>query len=180
LGVILSIYPVFFRGGDQFVSLDFYYGAAVLPFLFLAFVDGWRRLRQIPIFQRKVFLEGTLVMLLILLNALNLRPEHFTREDLKTIRLAQGIPSDKILVTQGHLLPYVGYREWNGYFTERHERGGPTQETYRNADYYLFDFETNPYPMSLEELRAKAEAIKRDPRWKMTHEDPRRLLFEKQ
>lgn len=195
--VVVSLYPVYLRGDKQFIQLAFYYGAAVLPFLFLAFVDGWRRWIEKPFFflafaeawRRRVlklfsrhssFWSGGVLVGLILFNGMNLRPEHFTREDLKTIRLAQGIPSDKILVTQGHLLPYVGYREWNGYFTERHERGGPTQETYRNADYYLFDFETNPYPMSLEELRAKAEAIKRDPRWKMTHEDNRRLLFEKQ
>jgi hypothetical protein len=84
-----------------------------------------------------------------------------------------------VVVTQGHLLPYLGYRNWNFYLAPPYERSKDTREAYLNPDYYLFDFEANAYPLSPEALRAKAESVKKVGHWKILLEDRRRLLLQK-
>ncbi len=180
--VLASVYPVFFRQDTAtgfFVQLSFYYAAAVLPFLFLAFVDGWRRLQNTSWFEKKTFLQWGIVLTLIFLNGLNLRPEHFTREDLKTISLAKGLPRDAVVVTQGHLLPYLGYRQWNFYIAFHYPTNPATRDAYAKPDYYLFDFEANPYPKTADELRTIAGSVRKNRRFKVAFEDSRRLLLER-
>ena len=180
--VIVSLYPVFFQSsGDNnyFYSLSFHYAAAVLPFVFLAFVDGWKRIEQTNFFQKKSWLRPSVIFALILFNGMNLRPLHFTWDDLKTIRLAKTLPPDKIVVAQGHLVPYLGYRKWNFYISDQYGIRKDTREAYLNPDYFLFDFKANAYPLTPEELRAKAEVLKKDGRWRVFFEDDRRLLLKK-
>jgi uncharacterized membrane protein len=183
LMVIISIYPLFFQStgrGDLFFQLSFYYAAAVLPFLFLAFVDGWGRIEEkIPLRAKGVF-RGGVVGLVVFLNAFNLRPLHSDRDDWKTISLAKRIPKEAVVVTQGHLLPYVGYRTWNFYLARPYGKNKETRDAYSNPDYYLFDFEANAYPLSSEELREKGRLLKEDGRWRVAYEDHRRLLLERQ
>jgi len=180
--VIVAIYPLFFQStgrGDLFFQLSFYYAAAVLPFLFLAFVDGWGRIQErLPLRARGVFQWGA-VGLLVFLNAFNLRPLHFDADDLKTIALAKSLPKEAVVVTQGHLLPYVGYRTWNFYIARPYGKNKETRDVYSNPDYYLFDFEANAYPLSAEELRERGKLLKQDGRWQVRFEDHRRLLLEK-
>ena len=68
------------------------------------------------------------------------RPLHFTADDLKPIELAKHISKESIVTTQGHLLPYLGYRAWNFYLSPQYELRKDTREAYLNPDYYLFDF----------------------------------------
>ena len=183
LMVIVSIYPLFFQStgeGELFFQLSFYYAAAVLPFVFLAFVDGWGRIQERIPSKAKAFFQGAVIALVVFLNAFNLRPVHFDRDDLKTIALVKSLPKEAVVVTQGHLLPYLGYRTWNFYMARPYEKSAKTREAYFNADYFLFDFEANAYPLSGEELRRKAETMKQDDRWKVAYEDHRRLLLQKQ
>lgn len=177
--VIAAIYPLFFQGGDLFIELAFYYSAPVLPFLFVAFVDGWRRLQGLRFWREVPFVRWAVVVALVLLNGLNLRPLHFTRDDLKTISLAKGIPKEAIVLAQGHLLPYLGYRKWNFYFAPSYARRKDIQEQYENPDFYLIDLEANPYPLSPEELTQMARTLKENPRYRVAYEDRRRLLLEK-
>ncbi len=177
--MIIAVYPLFFRAvpGDQFVELALFYAAAVLPFLFLAFVDGWRWLRQRKFYFHVPFLKWGIVVLLIFVNGFNLQPFHFTREDLKTISLAKGLPRESIVVTQGHLLPYLGYRQWNFYLADHYGKNPATEKAYAHPDYYLFDFEANPYPLSREELQKRADLLKSHSKFKIVYEDERRLLL---
>lgn len=180
--VIASLYPLFFQsthqGHSYFYQLSFHYAAAVLPFLFLAFVDGWRRLNKTNFFRKRPFLREGMVAALIFLNGMNFRPFHFTRDGLKTIALAKSLPKDSVVVTQGHLLPYLGYRKWNFYISEQYELRKDTQQAYQNPDYFLFDLCANAYPLSSEELRQKAETLKKNPKFRILYQDHRRLLFE--
>ncbi|GEM_PF-979452 len=181
LMVALSIYPLFFQNtgrGEFFFQLSFHYAAAVLPFVFLAFVDGWRRIKEARLFKKWAFVSWGGAALLILLNGLNLAPLHFTRDDVKTITLAKSLPRESIVVTQGHLLPYLGYRVWNFFLSPGYALNETTRGPFENPDYFLFDFQANPYPLSPEELRGKAEGLKKKKRqWKILHEDHRRLLL---
>ena len=177
--VIASIYPLYFQGGDYFIQLAFHYTAAVLPFLFIAFADGWKRFLDSS-FSRKIpSLKWITVTLLIFLNGMNLRPLHFTRDDLKTIALVKSLPPASIVVTQGHLLPYLGYKKYNFYISSQYEGRTDTREAYLKPDYYLFDFEANAYPLNPEDLRAKADALKKNPIWKIVYLDHRRLLLQR-
>jgi len=175
--VLISLYPVFFQGGKYFVELAFHYGAPTLPFLFLALVDGLSRIRKAEILKKFPLVLGVGIGLLIFLNGFNLRPLHFDREDLKTISLAKSLGQESVVVTQGHLLPYLGYRKWNFYIAEPYGIREDTRQAYLNPDYFLFDFEANAYPLSPEQLRQMADSLKKDPRYEAVHEDGRRLLL---
>lgn len=171
--------PLFLNGGEYFVKLAFYYGAPVLPFFFLAFVDGWRRVQKFRVFKRRAALQWGMVALLVFLNGFNLQSRHFTRDDLLTIRLAKSIAPNRIVVTQGHLLPYLGYRVWNFYLSEHYEKNPVSKEAYSNPDYYFFDFEADPYPNRTEQIREKADALRDKRRFLIVHEDHRRLLVKR-
>lgn len=179
--VLAAVYPLFFRSeqGELFTSLALYYSAAVLPFLFLAFVDGWRRIMSWKFISHKPFLRWGVAGVLIFLNGMNFRPNHFDQDDLKTITLAKSIPAEKIVVTQGHLLPYLGYRKSNFYWASPFGKNPKTKEAYLNPDYYFFDLEANAYPYSPEELRNHAVELKKDSHFAVRHEDHRRLLLER-
>ena len=180
--VLVSIYPTFFQStgrGDLFFQLSFYYVAAVLPFLFLAFADGWQRIQKKSFMRKSPALGWGILTVLVFLNAMNLRPIHFTKEDLKSIQLAKSLPRESVVVTQGHLLPYVGYRRWNFYLSRQYELRKDTQEAYLNPDYYLFDLQANSYPLSQEELSQKVEEVKKDSRFRLTYNDPRHFLFQR-
>ncbi len=180
--LVFSILPLFFQStgrGDYFFQLSFYYVAAVLPFLFLAFVDGWQRLSSWSFVRNRIFILQGGLALLVFLNALNLRPLHFTRDDLKTIQLAKTIPADKVVLTQGHLLPYVGYRKMNFYLFPGYAGSEEVGQDYNHPDYFFFDFHANAYPNTPEYVKQTGEALKRDPRYRILYEDHRRLLLEK-
>ena len=127
----------------------------------------------------KPMLQWTMVGLLIFLNGMNLRPEHFSGDDLRTISLAKSLPREKVVVTQGHLLPYLGYRKWNFYWAGPFGKSPRTKESYLNPDYYFFDLKANSYPYSPDELREYTGELKKDPRYVIRHEDHRRLLLER-
>lgn len=178
--VFASCLPPFFQSAerpDYFHQLSFYYGAAVLPFLFVAFVDGWARFRQARPFKNRRGLQAGAVLLLLFLNGMNFRPLHFTKDDLKSIKLAKSLSKEAVVTTQGHLLPYVGYRRWNFFISEQYELRTDTREAYLNPDYYLFDFDANPYPLTREDLLKKADILKSDSQWEVIYQDHRRLLL---
>jgi len=182
---VLAVYPLFFRAAGQFemhaqfIELALYYSAPVLPFLFLAFVDGWKRALGSRFLQHQG-LPGLILALLVFLNGFNFRPERFTQDDIRTISLAKTLPKDKVVVTQGHLLPYLGYRQWNFYFADPYQNNSYTKEAYSQPDYYFFDFEANSYPLSPEALREKAVALRNEGRYKVLVEDHRRLVLQRQ
>lgn len=180
--VIAAIYPVFFRSvnGNLFLQLSLFYSAAVLPFLFMAFVDGWRRIGRIGFVQKKPLVQWVIMILVIFLNGFNLRPLHFTRDDMETIRLAKGIPQGSVVIAQGHLLPYLGYRQWNFYLSPHYETNKLTKDAYLNPDYYLFDFGANSYPLTPEQLRDKADLLRNTSGFKVLFEDHRRLLLQRE
>ncbi len=178
--VLAAVAPVFSHSGgrgDQFFQLAFYYGAPALPFVFLALTDSWHRLEKW--IRPRPYLYGSALVALVFLNGFNLRPLHFTQDDVKTVQLAQTLPSDRVVVTQGHLLPYIGYRKLNFYVSDQYLKRPDTKEIYPRADYFLFDFEANAYPKTTEDLRQMAELLRRDPQYRITFEDHRRLLLEK-
>lgn len=179
--MLAAIYPLFFRSvpGALFTELSLFYSAAVLPFLFLAFADGWRRVSNWKFIPYQPVLKWVIAGLLIFLNGMNLRPTHFDGEDLKTLGLAKSLPREKIIVTQGHLLPYLGYREWNFYWASPFGASPRTKEKYLNPDYYFFDLEANAYPYSPDELVEQVNELKKDTRYTIRYEDRRRLLLER-
>ena len=177
--VVLAMTPLYLQGGDYFVQLMFHYAAAVLPFLFLAFVDGLRRLFQMKAIQRKQMIGWGIAVALLFANGLNLRPFHFSFDDIRTIQLAKSLPSESIVVTQGHLLPYIGYRKYNFYISSPFEKRPDTLNAYTKPDYFLFDFDANAYPLAPQELRDKGEAAKRNPDYEVMFQDHRRLLLKR-
>ena len=97
----------------------------------------------------------------------------------QTIALAQSLPQGKVIFTQVHLLPYIGYRKMNFYIARPYGVRADTRPFYENPDYFLFDFQANAYPQSPEELRQMGETLKQNPRYRIAFEDHRRLLLEK-
>ena len=185
----MAVFPLYFQPGfdkasadivEQFAELSLYYSAPVLPFLFIAFVLGWTWMSRIKFYVKYPLLKWGIITALIFVNAFNLRPEHFKWDDLKTIDLAKKIPPQSSVVTQGHLLPYVGYRAKNFYLAPHFEKNPESKDAFTNPDYYLFDFEANAYPLSAGDLRQKAEELKANGRYKISHEDERRLVLKRE
>lgn len=177
--VAAALAPLFLQGGDYFVQLMFHYAAAVLPFLFLAFVDGLRRILKIDWIRQRQIIGGGIALALLFANGLNLRPFHFTLDDIRTIKLAKSIPQESIVLAQGHLLPYLGYRKFNFYISPHFEKQADTREAYTRPDYFLFDFDANAYPLTPQDLRDKGEAARRDPGYELVFQDHRRLLLKR-
>lgn len=182
--LFVPLFPLFLHltGGDtNFFNLRFHYAAAVLPFIFIAFIYGFSALlsKFKTARNKEIVLWGS-ILLLLGLNGGNYRTEKITAETLKSIHWAQNIPPGTNLVTHGHLLPYIGYRRYNYYFAEPFELAEhPAHGPYVNADYYLIDTKVNPYPMDARYVENKIRTLKEDLRYELVLEDSKRFLFRK-
>lgn len=181
--IAAPIFPLFFHhtGRDaDFVDLRFHYAAAVLPFVFTAFVFGFSNLyHKMKGVWRERFLWGVCLGL-VFVNGGHFVTRRVTAENLESISWVKKVPVVANLVTQGHLLPYMGYRERNYYFAlpfELKENEG--HEAYANADHYLIDFNVNFYPMDRAYFEGKVRALMADGRYELAAQENGRYLFKR-
>ncbi|MBI4970784.1 MAG: DUF2079 domain-containing protein [Candidatus Omnitrophica bacterium] len=184
LAVLASLFPLFIRGGESFVNLQFQYSAAVIGFLFPAFLDGLRKIHLLFAGKRwwREIVFPLVLIGLVFLNAGNFRTPQINREDLKTIALAKSIPVDAVLVTHGHLLPYIGYRKYNFYLQaplENPARTKSDKQIYDHADYYLLARGVNLFPMNQDFFDKKLLELKARKDLELVHDDGTRYLFKK-
>lgn len=181
--IAIPVFPLFFHhtGRDtDFIDLRFHYAAAVLPFLFITFVFGFSNLYHRVSAKRKSWLVWTLGLVLVLINGGNYVTRPVTAETLNSIEWARRVPPGANLVTHGHLLPYVGYREYNYYFAAPFDlREHLAHEAYSKADYYLIDFNVDPYPMDRAYLTDKVKKLGQDPAYVLIGEEGERYLFKR-
>ncbi len=182
LAALGALFPLFVRGGENFLQLRFQYAAPFIGFLFPAFIDGLRRFAG-WLDKRQFSKENVLSVLLIILlfmNGGNYRVPSWDVEDVKTIRMAREIPEGKTVVTHGHLLPYIGYRDPNFFFQEPLEaETHPLHSVYENADVYLIAKNVNPYPMSEGFVEKKIGKFMDREDYVLEYEDGVRYLFVK-
>lgn len=174
--VLVALFPLFFQSSDihgHFVGLRFHYAAAVIPFVFVAFIYGYSNLcRWIKSdrWRRAFFWTSFLVMLL--LNVGHYRTSRITGENLESIAWARSIPAGAVVVTHGHLLPYVGYRKYNFYYADpwtwAHH---PMNKVFKNADYYLIDLNVNLYPWNADRMRAEIGALNANEDYELIRRD---------
>lgn len=181
--ILAPILPLFLHsmGRDtDFVELNFHYAAAVIAFVFIAFVFGFSNLyKKIPQSWKGRFV-GCAVILLLLLNGGNYVTRRITPETLESIRWAQSVPLSANLVTHGHLLPYAGYRKNNYYFAQAYERKTDSvKEAYMNADYYLIDLNADLYPENRDFFDDKIKRLSDDPRYELLRHHNDRYLFKR-
>lgn len=181
--VLFPILPLFLHntGWDaDFIRLHFHYAGAVIPFVFIAFIYGISNIStRISPSRRKDFL-WIFFLILLFVNGGNYRSEKISKENLSSIRGARSVPEKANLVTHGHLLPYVGYREYNYYFGLPWENPEhPYFKPYHEADYYLFDFHVNPYPIDQGYLDKKVGELMRNPDYELIRQDLKRFLFKR-
>ena len=179
--ILAPLLPLFFHstGRDSdFIDLRFHYAAAVIPFVFLAFIFGFSNVRKkIPERWRQIFM-GVASLALLAINGGNYVTRPITQENIRSIQWAQRIPARANLVTHGHLLPYVGYRKYNYYFAVPFElKEHPAHEAFSKADYYLLDFNVNLYPMNKAYVEQKVKALKEDSSYQLVDEEDERYLF---
>lgn len=177
---LAPLFLLFLRGDVNFIDLRFQYSAAVIPFLFLALVFGYRRfLETVSWEHRRRVLWGVGVTLL-LLNGGSLTTVPVTSENLTSIAWARSLPEGNV-VTHGHLLPYMGYRRYNYYLANVWERKqDPLHDIYSQASHILIDRTVNAYPLSREEVDRKLQALLKDPRYHLIRkDDDKRYLFER-
>lgn len=173
--ILAPLFPLFYHatGRDEdFTDLRFHYAAAVIPFVFIAFVFGfsniYRRLRE----RTKERFLGITSLVLLFLNVGHYTVPKIIYEDLQSVKWARSVPAPANVVTHGHLLPYLGYRENNYYFAEPFEiTENRAHLKYSNADYYLIDFHVNPYPMDHAYLKKKLENLRRDFQYELISQD---------
>ncbi|HNV87016.1 MAG TPA: DUF2079 domain-containing protein [Candidatus Omnitrophota bacterium] len=179
--ILVPLFPLFLQGGgatENFVDLRFHYAAAVIPFVFIAFVFGFSNFEKklSPKWRRAVLLG--VCFFLLLLNGGNYATKKVTKESLESIAWARSIPPDANLVTHGHLLPYIGYRKYNYYFAVPFEREDhPAHQPFSEADYYLIDLHVNLYPMDENYFREKIEVLGQDNRYELVRQEGERYLF---
>jgi uncharacterized membrane protein len=184
--VFFPLFPLFLHhtGRDwDFYELHFHYAAAVIPFIFIAFIFGYSNItKRLQGRGRELFLWMS-CLVLVLINGGRYTSRHFTTEDLKSIQWAKSIPPSANLVTHGHLLPHIGYRKYNYYFAPAWENEGNEEgekyEAYANADYYLIDFNVNPYPVDRTFLEEKLDKLSRNPYYEIVRQDDKRYLFKR-
>ena len=96
----------------------------------------------------------------------------------KTITEISKLPTQAVVVTQGHLLPYIGYKKFNMYFCGPYELDGhPYGKIYNNADYYFLARSVNAYPYDKNWLNAKIDKLKKDPKLELVYDDGDRVLL---
>lgn len=181
--VLFPIFPLFLHdtGRDtDFIRLHFHYAAAVIPFVFIAFIFGFSNLlKKIPTLIKSRVISG-LILGLVLLNVGYYRADRISSENLESIAWAKSVPQGANLVTHGHLLPYVGYRQFNYYFADPFELlDHPAHKAYASADYYLIDKSVNLYPMSWEYFEGKLTWLRNNPDYELLRSDTNRSLFKK-
>ncbi len=179
--IFAPLFPLFLHltGDDvNFFNLRFHYAAAVLPFVFIAFVFGFSNLLSRLSGKAREFTLWGIMIALLAINGGHFRTEKITKDSLKSIHWAQNIPAGKNLVTHGHLLPYVGYRKYNYYFAVPFElETHPYHKPFMEADYYLLDTTVNPYPMDPSYVETKIQTLRQDSRYELVLEDSKRFLF---
>ncbi len=182
----VPLFPLFTHstGKDtDFYELHFHYAAAVIPFVFLAFTFGFSNLYHF--LKRKAPSAAgpaawLLVLVLLVMNGGHFRTEAFTAEDLKSIRWASELPKNANVVTHGHLLPYIGYREYNYYFAQPWDRPDhPMHAKYAAADYYLFDMHVHPYPFDRETMLTRMREMAANRDYELVVTDGTRSLFKR-
>ncbi len=181
--ILVPIFPVFAHstGSDvDFYDLHFHYAAAVVPFVFVAMVFGFSGLyRRLPAHFREKFVWLALLTMLFI-NGGHFRTESFNSEDLKSIRWAKELPAGAIVLTHGHLLPYIGYREYNFYLAEPFELTyHAAHKQYVNADYVLIDRHVNSYPWDKGKIEQKLADYKNNAEYELVVTDGTRTLFKR-
>lgn len=182
--VAAPLLPLFLQAGgtdtSNFVDLRFHYAAAVIPFVFIAFVFGLSNLcRRMSGKYRDVVLWSVMILLLFL-NGGSYVTQRVTPESLESIAWAKSVPAGANLVTHGHLLPYVGYRKYNYYFAGPFElKEHPEHRAYSNADYYLIDMNVLLYPMDEGYFQEKLMELGSDERYSLIRQEGKRWLFKK-
>ncbi len=179
--VLVALLPPFAQGDTNFVDLRFHYSAVVLPFLFMALLMGVRNLDRIlaktPV---REWVWRLLFFLLLSVSGGNYMSHSWKLFQLETIREIRRIPAEAVLVTQGHLLPYAGYRKFNFYMAPPYERENNSYHgIYDNADYYFFARSVNCYPYDQQWLEGKIRKLKADPRLELVKDDGERVLFKR-
>jgi hypothetical protein len=181
--VLAPLAPLFahFTGGDEnFIDLRFHYAAAVIPFLFIALIFGFSNLSNRFGGKRKEILSWSFCLALLLVNGGSYLTQCFTVNHLESIQWAQRVPASANLVTHGHLLPYGGYRAYNYYFGLPWENPEhPYFRPYHEADYYLFDFHVNSYPVDQEYLNQKLGELMRNADYELIRKGEKRFLFKR-
>lgn len=179
--VLAALLPLFARGDTHFVDLNFHYAAVVLSFLFVAFVMGIRNLdRFLAKVPAREHIWRTIFCLLLVASGGNYLSHGWRFFQTETIRDVRNIPQDAILVTQGPLLPYAGYRKFNFYMAGPFEKPEhPYHGIYDNADYYFAARSANAYPYTREWLEKKIQTLKSDPRLELIKDDGERVLLKR-
>jgi uncharacterized membrane protein len=179
--VLLSLLPPFAQGEINFIDLRFHYSAVVIPFLFAAFVMGLQNLdRALKVYPAREFILRFLILALVIATSGNYMSHSLSSFQFKTIREVSRIPRGALLVTQGALLPYVGYRTLNIYFSEPYElEEDAYHDIYNNADYYFLARSINSYPYDHSWIEKKIEGLKKDPRLNLVYDDGERVLFKR-
>ncbi len=181
--VLFPLLPLFLHhtGKDwDFYELHFHYAATVIPFVFIAFVYGYSNVLKKFQGRAREFFIWTSCLILILINGVRYTSQNFTKEDIKSIQWAKSIPPHANLVTHGHLLPYIGYRKYNYYLAPSWEDAeNEVHATYTNADYYLIDFNVNPFPMGKALVKEKKDELLANPSYELIREDGIRFLFKR-
>ena len=160
----------------QWMTLGYHYALHIVPFAFIALVFGLNNFSRWLGSKREGGL-WLLITMMALLNIGNYSLFPVTSNDLKTIHLARSIPREGIVLTLGHLLPYIGYREQNIYLSPVVEVGH--KKAFENADYVLLAREVNTYGAGPELVEQKIEEYKNNPQYKILVDDGTRFLFKR-
>ena len=182
--VLVALLPPFAQGDINFVNLRFHYSAVVIPFLFFAFLKGFQNLYEfLEKYRSREFLLRILIFLLITITGGNYLSHSLTSFKLDTIREVSKIPPQAVVVTQGHLLPYIGYRAYNFYIAGPYERGRGREDNiykkYYNADYYFIARSVDSYPYDRSWMEKKIEQLKRDPQLELIYDDGEKVLLKR-
>jgi len=184
LMVLVALFPCFAQGSDlysNFTDIRFHYSAVVIPFLFIALASGLGNLNHL--LRRSPWRENLLRLfffLLVLVNGGHYLSHRIEAPRLETIRKIQEIPRAALLVTQGHLLPYAGYRTFNFYFSEPYERPShPYHFIYQNADYYFVSRLAPSYPYGEDWAGGKIRELGKDPHLELVYDDGENALFKR-
>ncbi|MBN2345962.1 MAG: DUF2079 domain-containing protein [Candidatus Aminicenantes bacterium] len=165
--VLLILPPVavgWFSRIPAMTTFGLHYGAALIPFVFMALMAGLARLQALGRRNPPRFAKcwRWLFLLILTVNAANFKWNLFSPEQYRIIQdyprlrnCLRSLPAQASVASQSALIPHVPKR-----------RGISMLPEIGDAEYVLLHLGLNPWPLEPERLRELAEGLQRSPQYR--------------
>jgi uncharacterized membrane protein len=155
------------------MQINMQYALPVLPFLFIAYIYGLKRIEKIVNQHQKYLVPLICFLALIMLfntkiNEYNPLKQMPSKHDLAAQACLGKIPDQAAVSAQGHLVPHLAHREKIYMFPD-----------VQDAQYIILDKRGNHWPMSAEQFNREMDKIESSSEYAMIYEKDNYCIYKR-